>query len=170
MHIRWLTMSLWGRRLFLLETKNPRTHISSQTELLQFIQCPGGKLLCDLSSESVCLNTLLLLCNCRPPGQLTCNRLTHPWYNRYATHPSASLCLSISVFSSRPICTEPQPNCISEHVLIYQEMQSHENCRLGMLAVRARDIDRDAGILARGGSKKGNERANQIRGTLAIWI
>lgn len=28
-----------------------------------------------------------------------------------------------------------------------------------MSAVRARDIDRDAGVLARGGSKGGNERA-----------
>lgn len=42
--------------------------------------------------------------------------------------------------------------------------------RLGMLAVWARDIDRDASAFARGGSKEGSERANQLRGTLAIWI
>lgn len=38
-----------------------------------------------------------------------------------------------------------------------------------MLAVRIRDIDRDVGVLARGGSKEGNKGENQIRRTLATW-
>lgn len=41
--------------------------------------------------------------------------------------------------------------------------------RLEMLAVWARDIDRDASAFARGGNKEGSERANQLRQSGSRW-
>jgi len=38
-----------------------------------------------------------------------------------------------------------------------------------MLALRVRDVDREASVLYRDGSKEDNEGGDQIRGMLATW-
>lgn len=170
MPIRWLTMSLWGRRVFLLEAKKQRTHISAQAELLQFIQCPGGKLLCDLSSASSVSEHLAVIVQVQTSSSAT------DWH---ILDPSDMPLILVPACACPSLSCPVHPAALSHGRIAflstswYTRRCNHMRIacyRLGMLAVWARGIDRDASVFARGGSKEGSERANQIRGTLAIWI
>lgn len=114
-----------------------------------------------------CVSDILpLLCACRLSAKHIYSRLTYPRHTGHATHPSACPCMYISVQDIQlpwSMLKQPWQNCISGHVLIHQEMWSPESS-LGMLAVRIGDIDRDAGVLARGVSKEGNEEEIKWKG------
>lgn len=113
-------------------------------------------------------------CYCAGTDQLISSSTTD-WPSRYATYPSASLWSSVFLLPSPCSCTGAHWKSHGRTTFLsmswYTRRCNHMRIACYRLAhVSARDSDRDAGVLARGESKEDNERANQIRGTLAIWI
>lgn len=142
-------------------------YISSSAELVQFIQCPGDKLLCIGSIAASVSRRPSHYCACADhplraftTGWPTVDRSDVPLILVPAT-------AHISLSCTGHLITPRHAKSAMEelHFWAYTRRRDRQRIawyRLGMLAVRARDIGRDAHVLPRGGSKEGNEGRGQL--------